>query len=772
MKKKIILSLLALFIFFTIGAAISVLYITNTTSELNRIIELHQVEQLRRSLVINLQTVQSSLYTINTPFANELDSIVDDVMSLEETARKCSSCHHPRELVDRIVKMQSLISDYESHLSYFITLRANSQRLEKLKKEAVIMGDQLLAMTEQMSHSATNSLAAQTSMAMIEINHVKVILFVTVVITFLLGIIVATRLTNSVARPVKAILNTTRMIESGKYGSTIPYKDKTEFGELAEHFNTMSTAIKEGYEKIEKEMIERRQTEEALRQSEEKFRTFFEMSPTGIIIYPVDSFPLNKKLEFAMFNSAFHNFFGYSREELDSKSIADISYPEDLSKNIDLSQELIGGKRESYMMEKRYIKKSGEIIWGYINTTLLRSAQGSPTHIMTILVDINERKKIEEEQLKIEKLESVGILAGGIAHDFNNIMTSIVGNIALVKISSNLSENVCEILTDAEEACRRAKDLTTQLLTFSRGGSPVKKIASIAEQLKDSARLVMRGSNVNYEFFIPDNLWAVEIDEGQINQVIFNLIINACQAMPEGGTIKIKAENVIIDETNTLPLLNRAYVKISIKDHGTGISKEHMKKIFDPYFTTKKQGSGLGLSSTYAIIKNHDGHIDVDSRTGTGTTFSVYLPAIRGRSPANNKKKPQIHEGTGKILLMDDDENILISVSKTLKQIGYTVELAKDGYEAIELYSQAMESSDPFNAIIMDLTIREGMGGKEAMAKMLQIDPEVKVIVSSGYSTDSIMSNYKEHGFCGVITKPYQIEDLSELLNQVMSQAL
>ena len=768
MKKKIILSLFALLIFFSIGAVLGVVYITDTTSELKRLIELYQVEELRRSLIINIQTVQSNLHTVNTPFARELDSIVKNVMILEDSSNKCSSCHHRKELSDRIINMQSLMKDYETSLSYFLTTRADSERLHHLKEEAVALGNKLIQTTEQMSHSATTSLAEQTDMAMATISDVKIILYATIVLTLLLSILVAIRLTKSVTRPVKALLDTTRMIASGKYGATITYKDKTEFGELAEHFNTMSTAIKTGYEKIQEEITERRQTEEALRQSEEKFRTFFEMSPTGTIIYPIDSSPLHKNLSFSTYNSAFHNFFGYTREELNDKSIADLTYPEDIDKNIELLNGLMGGIRDSYHMEKRYVKKSGEIVWGYINTALLRNMHGHPTHIMTILIDITERKKIEEEHLKIQKLESVGILAGGIAHDFNNILTTIVGNIALAKMSQDLPENTMQILADAEEACQRAKDLTGQLLTFSKGGSPIKKIASIAEQLENSARLVLRGTNVVCEFSLPDDLWAVEIDEGQINQVLFNLLINATQAMPEGGTIQIRADNVNGNETGSLPLEDKAYIKITIKDQGIGIPKENIKKIFDPYFTTKHQGSGLGLSSTYAIIKNHNGYIDVNSEENIGTMFYIYLPAIKGQMPPKRRKRQELRLGKGKILLMDDDVNILSTVSKTLEKIGYTVEVAKEGAVALDLYKRAMESAHPFDVVIMDLTIRDGMGGREAMRKMIQIDPEVRAIVSSGYSTDTVMANYKEHGFCGVITKPYQIEALSALLKKTI----
>lgn len=631
MKKKIILSLFALLLFFSVGAGLGVLYITSTTSELKRLIELYQVEELRRSLIINIQSVQSNLLSVNTPFAKDTDSIVLNVLSLDKLADKCSSCHHPQNLADRIINMQSIMKDYEASLSYYLTAEADADRSLQLKKTAVTLGDKLVEVTEHMSHSATTSLDEKTETAMANISYVKIILFTTVIVTLFLSILVAIRLINSVTRPVNALVNATRMITSGAYGTAISYKDRTEFGELANHFNAMSAGIKDAYEKIQREISERSQIEEALRQSEEKFRTFFEMSPTGIIIYPIESAPMDNNLKFATFNTAFHNFFGYTREEISGMSIAELSHPEDMGKNLALYREVLEGKRDNYRMEKRYIKKNGEIIFGYLNSTVLRNSLGEPSHIMSILVDLTERKKIEEEQLKIQKLESVGLLAGGIAHDYNNIMTSIVGNIALAKMSSGIQKNTYEILSDAEEACLRAKDLTGQLLTFSKGGAPVKEIASISKQLKDSCRIALRGFDVECEFIIPPGLWAVEIDKGQINQVIFNLIINARQAMPGGGTIRISAENVIREEESALPLQNREYVKVTIKDQGIGIPKEHLQKIFDPYFTTKQQGHGLGLSSTYAIIKNHGGYIDVESVTGSGTAFYIYLPAVSGQ---------------------------------------------------------------------------------------------------------------------------------------------
>jgi len=388
--------------------------------------------------------------------------------------------------------------------------------------------------------------------------------------------------------------------------------------------------------------------------------------------------------------------------------------------------------------------------------------------MVLVFRDVTEERKMEEELLRAQKLESIGVLAGGIAHDFNNILTVILGNISLAKMYANPGDGVFDRLTEAEKASMRAKDLTQQLLAFSRGGTPVLKTASIAEVLRDSVSFVLRGSNVRCEFYIPDDLWAVEVDEGQISQVINNVIINADHAMPEGGVIRVQAENVIVTTRDFLPLEHGKYVKISIQDQGVGIPKEHLQKIFDPYFTTKRKGNGLGLAISHSIIKKHGGYIAVESEVAVGTTFFIYLPASTKAIQARNEPEERFVMGDGKVLMMDDEEIIRDLACGILSNIGYRATAAADGAEAIELYKRAKELGRPFDAVIMDLTVPGGMGGREATRKLAEIDPEVKVIVSSGYSNDPIMADFREHGFSGVIAKPYKIKDLSEILHRVI----
>ncbi len=380
-------------------------------------------------------------------------------------------------------------------------------------------------------------------------------------------------------------------------------------------------------------------------------------------------------------------------------------------------------------------------------------------------------KQLGEERQKIEKLESIGTLAGGIAHDFNNILTGIMGNIGLAKRHVQPKSKAGERLVEAEKASLRARDLTQQLLTFARGGAPIKKLVSIAELIQDSTTFALRGSNVRCEFSLVDDLWSAEIDEGQINQVITNLVINADEAMPEGGILNIGAKNRVVKTRSALPLPEGNYVEITIEDHGVGISKEHLSKIFDPYFTTKQKGSGLGLSSAYSIVKNHSGYITARSKLGVGTTFHIYLPASEKPIPVEKEAVAETAvAGKGRILVMDDEEVIRQLLESELTDVGYEVELTVDGAEAIEQYRKAKESGQPFDAVILDLTVPGGLGGKDVIRKLLEIAPDVKAIVSSGYSTDPIMADFKDYGFRGVVAKPYKMEQLEKTLRSLLRE--
>lgn len=386
-----------------------------------------------------------------------------------------------------------------------------------------------------------------------------------------------------------------------------------------------------------------------------------------------------------------------------------------------------------------------------------------------ILADITEQKKMEEEFLNVQRLESLGILAGGIAHDFNNILAAILGNIEILELNTDPESKNFERLKKAKKAVSRAKDLVQQLMTFSKGGMPVKKTVSITDAIKDTAIFALRGSNTSCEFHIPDDLWPVDVDKGQISQVISNIILNAEEAMAKGGTIHVRAENIKVGAKDRFGLRKGEYVRISIEDYGCGIPEECLSKIFDPYYTTKDRGSGLGLAISYSVIKKHGGYITVDSKLGVGTTFNIYLSTSK-KTPSETKLlEKKLFLGKGRILVVDDEESIREVAAEMLSYCGYEVVLVKDGAEAIKLYKQEREAGSPFDVVIMDLTIPGGMGGKEAITKLSTIDPIVKVIASSGYSNDPIMANFRKYGFSGAIAKPYKIKELSKIVHNVIS---
>jgi len=391
----------------------------------------------------------------------------------------------------------------------------------------------------------------------------------------------------------------------------------------------------------------------------------------------------------------------------------------------------------------------------------------------TVLVfrDITEKEHLEAERRKAEKLESLGVAAGGIAHDFNNLLTAIIGNLSLSLITLPADDDMHERLSAAKKASLRAQELAQQLLTFAKGGAPIKKTASIGQLIHDTVTFSIRGSSIRADFETPEDLWPVEVDSGQISQVVNNLAINAEQAMPSGGTLRVKCENfMLVEEIASLsPLRVGKYVKITVQDEGIGIPEEYLKKIFDPYFTTKPKGSGLGLATSYSIVKNHDGLITVESKVGMGSVFSIYLPATDKQVAfERGGARSEPAKGKGRILALDDEEAICELVKAALSPLGYDVTTVQDGAAAVEAYKRAMAEDRKFDAVISDLTIPGGMGGAECIKQLVEMDPGVKAIVSSGYAMDPVMSRYREYGFCACIAKPYEVSDLGHVVHDVL----
>ncbi|MFZ2948338.1 MAG: ATP-binding protein, partial [Desulfuromonadaceae bacterium] len=387
-----------------------------------------------------------------------------------------------------------------------------------------------------------------------------------------------------------------------------------------------------------------------------------------------------------------------------------------------------------------------------------------------IVRDITERRAMQEERIKSQKLESLGVLAGGIAHDFNNILTGIMGNISFARKFIDESHRSSKILEQAEKASHRAADLAHQLLTFAKGSQPIKKTVSVRQIVEASASLVLHGSNARSVITIPDNLYAIDADEGQLSQAFNNIIINAAQAMPDGGTIAIAAENVTMDPANMFSLAAGNYIRITFTDTGCGIAAEDQKKIFDPYFTTKPSGNGLGLASVYSIVSKHGGHISVRSTAGTGATFDMLLPAgNRNRIESRTETTAAEAGEHNSLLVMDDEDTIRDLASGMLGDLGYRVKTCGNGVEAIALYSAAMAAGTPFSAVIMDLTVPGGMGGKEAAQHILRIDPQARLVVSSGYSNDPVMADYSRFGFCATVAKPYGMAGIAGVLSRVLT---
>ena len=508
------------------------------------------------------------------------------------------------------------------------------------------------------------------------------------------------------------------------------------------------------------DITERKRAEEDLRESEERFRELADSLPQTV-------FEIDSEGRFLYVNRAALETFGYTRVDVErGLNVADVIAPQDRERALQKIQERMRGSRNEHQ-EYMAIRKDGTTFPGTVHAIPI-VRDGRPAGLRGILIDITDRKRFEAEVLRSQKLESIGVMAGGIAHDFNNILTGILGNLSLAKIRLDQSNPLYQRIDEAEKASLHARDLTQQLLTFARGGSPVKKLIALGPLIRDAVGFAVRGSNVRVEYRLDEDLKPVEADAGQLAQVFHNLVINACQAMPRGGTLVIAAQNCGAGTAITAPALSGDFVQVRIEDQGIGIPPEHLSKIFDPYFTTKQRGSGLGLAIAYSVVKSHGGHIDVASILGRGTTFTLHLPSAEGRAAPRRAEETAIIGGKGRVLVMDDEEIVRAVVMSMLIELGYEAVSSRDGSETIRLYRDAKAAGRGFDAVIMDLTIPGGMGGKEAVRELRAFDPHVRAIVSSGYSDDPIMADYQSYGFSGVVKKPYRVSELSETLSRAM----
>jgi PAS domain S-box-containing protein len=566
-------------------------------------------------------------------------------------------------------------------------------------------------------------------------------------------------LRRKVINPLQAIESYALKVSSGEAGAAyVPEGDF--FGEL-KNLKHSIVGMTRSLAEARKAQV-RKTAEQALHESEQTLKTFIDVMPVGVTW--TDSDGVIKHV-----NSCFIEWFGYDTDDISTLDEWFLrAYPDPVKRENHFSQWKVALDTAStddttiLPSESIISCKDGSDRHVIVNTHLARNLR------LDIFTDITERESLQNRLLNAERLESLGVLAGGIAHDFNNILTAIMGNISIARMVLATPEKSAKLLDNAEKATVRATELATQLLTFAKGGAPLKKTVSIRKIVNESLSLALRGTNVKGVVEIPDCLHDIEADEGQVSQVFNNIVINAVQAMPGGGTITVAGMNLSLETANSLMLPPGGYVKILFSDEGCGIPEDVRKKIFDPYFTTKSRGIGLGLASVHSIINRHGGHIEARSKIGKGTTFTLFLPStgkVSAGSEICNRITQREAPNGGSVLVMDDEEMIRELAAEMLGYLGYQVTTCATGEETVRKYRIAKEGNTPFSFVIMDLTIPGGRGGRESAEDILAFDPYARLIASSGYSNDPVMADFCDYGFCGSIIKPYTLDDLTRVVH-------
>lgn len=513
------------------------------------------------------------------------------------------------------------------------------------------------------------------------------------------------------------------------------------------------------------DITDRKHAEEKLKKSEEELHIILKSIGDGVIA-------VDMKGRITHMNPVAEQLTGWEKHEAIGSHLSRIFriVNEDTGEYVKSSVDMVlaGEGPVSIVRRSMLIAKDGTGHNVAGSASLIRDDAGEVHGAVLVVRDITEKLRIEEELYKSKKLESLGVLAGGIAHDFNNLLTGLFGNIELAKLQASPNDQVYRYLENADQALERATHLTKQLLVFAKGGDPVLETVDLKSILKDVVEFNLSGSNVKSHFRLPSDLWQLKADKGQIGQVIANLTINAKEAMPDGGTLYIEAENCTDPDTG----LTGDFVKLVVRDEGMGIPAKYLNNIFDPYFSTKQTGSGLGLATIHSIIGKHSGQIRVNSMLGQGAEFTIYLPAqpfsANQADATASESAEQAENAAGYVLVMDDERIVREVAVCMLESLGYSVDSAAEGAEAIEKYTAAEKDGSPFDVVIMDVTIAGGMGGKEAVKNILTIDPKAKVIVASGYSTDPVIANYSDYGFKGRLVKPFKMQDLKKELDRVM----
>ncbi len=512
--------------------------------------------------------------------------------------------------------------------------------------------------------------------------------------------------------------------------------------------------------RLQEEIAERKQAEEKLQKAFALLEGLLNAVP-DLIFYK------DRESVYQGSNKAFLEYAGKTLDTLVGKTDFDF-FPKDVAEFF--------REKDRQMFEEGKPRRNEEWIEYPDGRRVLLDTLKTPYHgpdgellgMIGVSRDNTESRQLEEERIKTANLESISVLAGGIAHDFNNMLAAILGNVSLLKYYGGSDDWIVGVLDNAEEACLRAKKLARQLITFSRGGAPLKEVVELTDILKESTCIAPRGSEVECKLYLVDDLWMVEADTNQLKQAINNLIINACEAMPDGGIVEIRAENVRDCACEKETGRDCNCVKISILDEGYGIDNEIINKIFDPYFTTRETGSGLGLTTAYSIIRKHGGSLVVKSEPGIGSAFTFYLPAVKPELLEKKPEEQQPEQISSKVLVMDDEEAVRKVVQRMLEFKGHKVRATSNGEDAIRIYSEAMDSGKPFDAVLLDLTVPQGMGGQQTAARLLEIDPKVRLIASTGYADDPVVTEFSKYGFHGAISKPYNIAELDTVLSSVL----
>lgn len=516
-----------------------------------------------------------------------------------------------------------------------------------------------------------------------------------------------------------------------------------------------------------RDITERKLVEEALRAEKERLAVTLESIGDGVIT-------TDRAGRVQLLNRVAAELTGWSQEEARERALGEIFKLLEIGSKepYENPAKRVLRELETQRLPQYTILTSKEGVERIIadSAAPIRDSSGAVIGVVVVFRDVTAEMHLQEELQRAAKLEVIGTLAGGIAHDFNNLLSAIAGNVSLLERELSGEKKGLALIKNIESASMRARDLTQQLLTFALGGAPIKRIIAVDSVVREAVRFIFTGTQHLCEFSKAEKLWPAELDEGQISQVVNNLLLNACQAMRKSGVVKIRLDNVALSADSKLPLPAGPYIKIEITDQGEGIAAENLPKIWDPFFTTKERGSGLGLASAYSIVKAHEGYLEVSSTIGVGSTFSVYLPANPDAVVEKAKEKVIAPSVGVKVLVMDDEELLRDVLGQMLSRLGHDVTCVSDGKQAIEVFEHAYERGERFQLAILDLTIPGGFGGKEVIEKLRQIDPEITAVASSGYSTDPIMADFSRYGFDGRLVKPYRLKDLEEAISNVFAE--